>query len=217
MVQRGVIKKISIAAVLVMGLALVAAYTDATEDRLLRAAKVLSRVQTRYDGSYKNLSYPGGDPGPRVGVCSDLVVRAYRAIGIDLQVLVHKDMNKNFVLYPASRLYDQTTPDSNIDHRRVPNLKKFFERHAEVLTNSVDEKDLKKWKPADIVIFDLLGNGIPSHIGIISDRKGESGLPMVMHHFPPYPSEDDCLGSWKIVGHYRYLPSSDWNTSPMGR
>ncbi|MFO8056211.1 MAG: DUF1287 domain-containing protein [bacterium] len=173
---------------------------------LVRAARAWVKMPCRYDGSYRKINYPAGDPGGRVGVCSDLVVRAYRALNIDLQVRVHQDMKKNFSAYPAKKLYDQTSPDTNIDHRRVPNLTRFLERHGQSLTLSISEDDLDRWRPGDIVVFDLLNNSIPSHIGIISDRKAESGLPLVIHHFPPRPSEDDVLEKWKITGHFRYFP-----------
>lgn len=173
---------------------------------LVRAARAWVSMPCRYDGTYRKIRYPAGDPGGKVGVCSDLVVRAYRALDIDLQVRIHRDMKKNFSAYPARKLYDQTRPDTNIDHRRVPNLTRFLERHGKSLTTSISEDDLEKWRPGDIVVFDLLGNSIPSHIGIISDRKADSGLPKVIHHFPPRPSEDDVLQKWKIIGHFRYFP-----------
>jgi len=175
-------------------------------ERLVRAARVWVGIPCRYDGSYRKINYPGGDPGGRIGVCSDLVIRSYRAIGVDLQVLVHEDMKANFEAYPARALYDQRKPDTNIDHRRVPNLQTFFQRHGQSLTLSIKPEKLDEWRPGDIVVFDLLDNGIPSHIGIVSDQKADSGRPLVIHHFPPYPSEDDCLATWKIVGHFRYFP-----------
>jgi len=177
--------------------------------KLVRAARAWVGVPVRYDGRYKEISYPGGDPGGGVGVCSDLVVRAYRAIGLDLQVLVHLDISQNLKAYPVEELYEQTRPDKNIDHRRVPNLMTFFRRKGNVLSVSYKGPDRKQWRPGDIVVFDLLGNGLPSHIGLVSDRTGPSGLPLVIHHFPPYPSEDDCLDDWKVIGHFRYLPERE--------
>lgn len=175
-------------------------------ERLVQAARILVRMPTRYDGRYRYIAYPWGDPGRGVGVCTDLVIRSYRMIGVNLQVLVHEDMTKNWVLYPASRLYDQRSPDTNIDHRRVPNLMTFFFRYGQSLTLSTKPEDVDQWQPGDLVVFDLVENGIPSHVGIISDRMAESGLPLVFHHFPPSPTEEDCLTTWKIVGHYRYFP-----------
>ncbi len=179
---------------------------DPASLKLVRAARAYVGLGMAYDGSYRVIGYPAGDPGGGVGACTDLVIRAYRAIGVDLQVLVHEDMAKDFDAYPARGLYEQTRPDTNIDHRRCPNLLAFFKRHASSLTLSLDPEHLNEWRPGDIVIFDLLGNGIPSHIGIISDRAAPSGRPLLIHHFPPFPSEDDSLPRWKIVGHFRYFP-----------
>ena len=175
--------------------------------RLVRAARAYVGLKCKYDGSYRVMAYPGGDPGGGVGVCSDLVVRSYRAIGLDLQVLVHEDIKKNFSAYPVKKLYNQDQPDTNIDHRRVPNLMIFFQRKATILPASLESENLKTWQAGDIVIFDLLDNGLPSHIGIVSDRKADSGLPLVIHHFPPYPTEDDSVKNWKIIGHFRYFPA----------
>ncbi len=195
------------AVMLISCVAAVAQYEDTPPHLfLVRAARVWLKMPCRYDGSYRKIGYPAGDPGGKVGVCSDLVVRAYRALNIDMQVRVHNDMKKNFSAYPAKKLYEQTRPDTNIDHRRVPNLMTFFKRHGKSLTVSTAEEDLDQWRPGDIVVFDLLENSIPSHIGIISDRKAENGLPLVIHHFPPVPTEDNVLEKWKIIGHYRYFP-----------
>ena len=182
---------------------------DPPARRLIRAARAWVGTPCRYDGSYRAITYPGGDPGGRVGACTDLVVRSYRALGIDLQVLVHEDMKKKFELYPAKKLYDQVKPDPNIDHRRVPNLMAFFNRHAASLTLSLEPDQLEQWQPGDLVVFDLLDNGIPSHLGIVSDQKSDTGLPLVIHHFPPLPTEEDCITRWKIVGHFRYFPERD--------
>ncbi|HUT53451.1 MAG TPA: DUF1287 domain-containing protein [bacterium] len=174
--------------------------------KLVKAARAYVGLGVAYDGSYRVIIYPAGDPGGGVGACTDLVVRAYRAIGLDLQVLVHEDMVKEFDAYPARRLYEQTRPDTNIDHRRCPNLMAFFKRHAKSLTTSLEPDHLTEWRAGDIVIFDLLDNGIPSHIGIVSDQTAPSGRPLIIHHFPPLPTEDDSLARWKIVGHFRYFP-----------
>lgn len=175
-------------------------------ERLVEAAKNLSRKPTRYEPGYIRLSYPGGDPGMDVGVCTDLIIRAYRSIGIDLQALVHEDMRKNFNAYPSRRIYGLNRPDYNIDHRRVPNLATFFKRNGQQLDTSTEKKYIPTWMPGDIVVYDLFGNGRPSHIGIISNLRGESGLPLLLHHYPPLPSEEDCLDKWKILSHLRYFP-----------
>ncbi len=176
------------------------------QEKLVLAARAWVGPTCKYDGGYRVLTYPGGDPGGDVGVCTDLIVRAYRALGIDLQVLVHEDISKRFAEYPVKKLYDQDKPDKNIDHRRVPNLMAFLREHASSLNTSIEAEGLEQWKAGDVVIFDLLDNGIPSHVGLISDKKSESGRPLVIHHFPPFPTEDDCLPKWKIIGHFRYFP-----------
>jgi uncharacterized protein len=108
-------------------------------DRLLAAAIEQTKHAVRYDGSYRRIAYPGGDVPPDVGVCTDLVVRAYRAVGVDLQRLVHEDMRSAFSAYPA--LWGLTRPDANIDHRRVPNLQVFFARRGVALPVSTDPAD----------------------------------------------------------------------------
>ncbi len=185
----------------------VGALADRGESRaegLVAAARTLSMKKTWYDASYVKIGYPNGDPGPDVGVCTDIVIRAYRAIGVDLQQRVHEDMTAHFHLYPSRRVYGLKRPNSNIDHRRVTNLAAFFQRHGTTLTRSLKPGALPKWLPGDIVVFDLKGNGGTSHIGIISDRKGPDGLPLVFHHLPPYPAEDDALSFIAVSGHYRY-------------
>jgi hypothetical protein len=189
-----------------LGLARPTGAEDSAPLKLVKAARAYVGLGVVYDGTYRVIAYPAGDPGGGVGACTDLVVRAYRALGLDLQVLVHEDMVKDFEAYPAQRLYEQTRPDTNIDHRRCPNLLAFFSRHARSLALSLDPENLAEWQPGDIVIFDLLDNGIPSHIGIVSDRTAPSGRPLIIHHFPPSPTEDDSLPRWKIVGHFRYFP-----------
>jgi hypothetical protein len=133
-------------------------------------------------------------------VCTDLVIRAYRAIGIDLQVLVHEDMRAHFDLYP--RLWDLSRPDSNIDHRRVPNLQTFFERaEAEILTASA--APAAAYSPGDLVTWRLPGN-LP-HIGIVSERRAAgSGNPLIIHNIGAGPAEEDMLFAYAITGHYRY-------------
>lgn len=195
------------AAALVLLAASAAAGSDPAA-RLVRSARAFAEMPTVYDSGYRRIAYPGGDPGGGIGVCTDLVIRSYRALGIDLQRLVHQDISKNWRAYPAARLYAQTKPDPNIDHRRVPNLMTWFARHGQTLPVSLEPAQLEQWRPGDIVVFDLVGNNVPSHIGIVSDRKSDAGLPLVFHHFPPLPREDDCLRTWKIIGHYRYYPAN---------
>lgn len=170
------------------------------------AEKIVNRAKqeviegVRYDAGYVRLSYPGGDVPADRGACTDVVVRALRGAGYDLQRLVHEDMSRNFRLYP--RKWRLTRPDPSIDHRRVPNLMVFLSRFGRELpkrtTAAVDS-----WQPGDIVCWDLNGSGL-THIGILSDIRGRRGLPLVIHNIGPTASHQDCLDNWKIIGHYRY-------------
>ncbi len=156
-------------------------------------------VTTAYDPAYSRLAYPMGDVPKERGVCSDVVIRAYRKAGIDFQQLVHKDMRANFSVYP--RIWGLKKTDSNIDHRRVPNLEVFFKRQGKALKLvQVSES----YKPGDIVSW-RLDNGL-AHIGIVSDKKSVIGTrPLVIHNIGQGTQEEDVLFSWKIVGHYRWF------------
>ncbi|HFQ4956300.1 TPA: DUF1287 domain-containing protein, partial [Vibrio vulnificus] len=103
---------------------------------LVEAAKERTTHTVIYDGSYIKIAYPNGDVPPSLGVCTDVIIRSYRKLGVDLQVLVHEDMRDNFSLYPSNRIWGLSKPDRNIDHRRVPNLQIFFKRHGQSLTIS---------------------------------------------------------------------------------
>ena len=158
----------------------------------------------RYDPSYVRIAYPGGDVAPDRGVCTDVIIRVYRRLGIDLQKKVHEDMRANFNLYPDR--WGLKAPDTNIDHRRVPNLMKFFSRHGEVLTITDKPED---YKPGNIVCWDL-GGGI-LHIGIVSNRPVQSSeyrddnLHYILHNICCGQILEDCLFRWKIIGHYNFL------------
>ena len=152
-----------------------------------------------YDPGYVAIAYPGGDVPADSGVCSDEIIRSYRALGIDLQREVHEDIVKDFSAYPMDR-WRQARPDRNIDHRRVPNLMVFFARKGEELPVSDRAED---YQPGDLVAWDL-GNG-HLHIGIVVDPKAISGRPMIVHNIGAGPKMEDVLFDWKIVGHYRYL------------
>ena len=166
---------------------------------LVQAALERTRYQVRYDGRYIALAYPGGDVPADMGVCTDVVIRSYRSIGVDLQVLVHEDMRENFSEYPA--LWGLTATDPNIDHRRVPNLQTFFARNGESLEIS-DRPD--SYLPGDIVTWMLPGN-LP-HIGIVIDaQSSESDNPLIVHNIGNGPVADDILFRFPITGHYRYL------------
>ncbi|HKR58171.1 MAG TPA: DUF1287 domain-containing protein [Pyrinomonadaceae bacterium] len=173
-----------------------AAFADSP--KFVNAARQQTGSAVTYDGSYARIGYPMGDVSSNRGVCTDLVIRAYRGIGIDLQVLVHKDMRAHFGLYP--RLWGLGEPDTNIDHRRVPNLQRFFERaKAEIRTTG----SVAAYLPGDLVTWMLPGN-LP-HIGIVSDRRATgSGTPLIIHNIGAGPAEEDILFAYPITGHYRY-------------
>lgn len=100
---------------------------------LVDAAKERTNYSIVYDGSYIKIDYPNGDVPSNIGVCTDVIIRSYRKLGVDLQVLVHEDMRNNFSAYPSNRIWGLSTPDRNIDHRRVPNLQTYFRRNGQSL------------------------------------------------------------------------------------
>jgi uncharacterized protein len=157
-----------------------------------------------YDPSYRRIAYPGGDVPIYRGVCSDVVVRAYRNAGVDLQLLVHRDMEQAFNDYP--RMWGLSHPDANIDHRRVPNLAVFFARHGQSLAVSADARD---YLPGDIVTW-RLPDGHP-HIGLVSDRI-RGGKPLMIHNIGWGAQTEDVLFEYTITGHYRYTPPT-WKSS----
>lgn len=153
-----------------------------------------------YDPAYVKLDYPGGDVPADRGVCSDVVIRAYRVLNIDLQKDVHEDMAANFKLYPKKWGLKKT--DTNIDHRRVANLMVFFTRKGKSLPVSDRAAD---YTPGDIVAWDLNGNGL-LHIGIVTYDKSEDGKRnKIVHNIGAGHRNEDVLFSWKIIGHYRYF------------
>ena len=176
-------------------------------DNDFRGALVLAAIertshQVTYDGSYRKIAYPAGDVPNNIGVCTDVVVRSYRKLGIDLQQLVHEDMKHSFSAYPNH--WGLKKPDTNIDHRRVPNLQTFFSRHG-IKLNVTDRAE--DYKPGDLVTWMLPGN-LP-HIGIVTDRSDAgTNHPMIVHNIGSGPQLEDILFDYKITGHYRYLPSN---------
>jgi uncharacterized protein len=167
--------------------------------RLVAAARERTQHNVRYDPAYVRISYPGGDVPANTGVCTDEIIRSYRAVGIDLQKDVHEDMVQHFASYPH-RNWLLAKPDSNIDHRRVPNLMVFFHRQGETLRIS---RRAEEYSPGDLVTWDL-GGGVP-HIGIVVDQRGSSGQFMVVHNIGQGPRMEDVLFNWTITGHYRYF------------
>ena len=168
--------------------------------RLVEAAMERTTHRVLYDAAYVRIPYPGGDVPADKGVCSDEIVRIYRKVGIDLQQRVHEDMAKHFDKYP--RLWSQSVePDSNIDHRRVPNLMTFFMRHGETLPITKDPKD---YLPGDVVCWDL-GSGV-THIGMVVGEKSPDGKRrMIVHNVGAGPMMEDVLFTWKIIAHFRYF------------
>jgi uncharacterized protein len=154
----------------------------------------------RYDPAYVRIPYPGGDVPSGTGVCTDEVIRSYRDLGIDLQKEVHEDMQANFWAYPNHVRWMLLRTDTNIDHRRVPNLMVFFSRKGEQLPITSSNAD---YNPGELVSWDL-GGGVP-HIGIVVDQKSASGRYMIVHNIGRGPRAEDVLFNWRITGHYRYF------------
>jgi len=166
--------------------------------KLNNAAIDLTKQNVTYDSKYYNIEYPNGDIPKDKGVCTDVIIRAYRKLGIDLQKEVHEDMILNFDKYPKN--WGLKNTDTNIDHRRVPNLMTFFSRHGETKSITSNPAD---YLPGDIVTWDL-GGGIP-HIGIVINKKSsDNNRFLVVHNIGNGQEISDCLFSFKITGHYFY-------------
>jgi uncharacterized protein len=168
-------------------------------DKLVKAAESQIGVTLTYDAAYRKIAYPGGDVPREIGVCTDVVVRAYRdGLGIDLQKLVHEDMRKAFSAYP--KLWGLASTDRNIDHRRVPNLRTYFQRRGAAVTVSTSGAD---YKPGDIV-SQILPDGRP-HIGIVSGWVNDTGMaPLLIHNIGRGTLAEDILFALQITGHYRF-------------
>ncbi len=185
--------------------------SESFEDDIVLAAVGRTKHEVRYDGAYFSIPYPNGDVPADIGVCTDVVIRSYRALGTDLQVLVHEDMANNFSLYPSKRIWGHKSTDRNIDHRRVLNLQVFFSRHGGSLPITDKKQD---YAPGDIVTWLLPGN-LP-HIGIVTNRVSlRTGNPLIAHNIGSGPNLDDMLFAYKITGHYRYIPKKYNNLSKL--
>jgi uncharacterized protein len=184
---------------LALALLLPAVAADATAPALVAGARAQVGVTTQYDPAYATIKYPGGDVPIERGVCADVVIRAFRKVGIDLQVLVHEDMRAHFDAYPKAWGLRKT--DRNIDHRRVLNLETFLRRRG---FERRDSFAATQFAPGDIVSWRLPG-GYP-HIGVVSDRKSAdgSGRPLVIHNVGRGTREEDVLFAWPQAGHYRW-------------
>ncbi|WP_339337366.1 MULTISPECIES: DUF1287 domain-containing protein [unclassified Croceitalea] len=165
--------------------------------KLADSALTLTKDNVKYDPSYFSISYPNGDVPKDKGVCTDVIIRAYRKLNIDLQKEVHEDMLANFSKYP--KIWGLRNTDKNIDHRRVPNLMVFFERFGEVKSISNKAQD---YHPGDIVCWNL--GGAITHIGIVSDKKSSDSRNLIVHNIGAGQVLQDCLFDYKIIGHYRY-------------
>jgi uncharacterized protein YijF (DUF1287 family) len=178
--------------------------------RVAAAARQQIGVTTAYDPGYVALGYPGGDVPASTGVCSDVVVRALRRVGVDLQKEVHEDMRAHFGAYPQK--WGLKAPDRNIDHRRVANLMRYFERRH--ITVSADLEVREKYRPGDIVAWDL-GRGV-LHIGIVSGQTS-GGTPLIIHNIGEGAKEEDLLLKYKVIGHYRLQKADQHRAgSPSG-
>ena len=166
---------------------------------IVAAARSQIGVTVKYDSAYVKIGYPGGDVPRERGVCSDVVIRALRdARGLDLQKLVHEDMKAHYFLYPSLTRWMMFKPDANIDHRRVLNLERFFERAGWSLKVT---RNPACYLPGDIVTC-LIGGDLP-HIMIVSDMKSQDGTPLVIHNVGAGTEEEDRLFAYTITGHHR--------------
>lgn len=162
--------------------------------RIVEGLKIQLDSTRSYDPSYATIAYPGGDVPLSTGVCADVVVRAFRHAGVDLQVEIHKDMRRNFRAYP--QLWGLSRADRNIDHRRVANQMRFFERKGK-------EIDSSEFLPGDVVAWMLPGNRY--HVGVVTNLAAGAGRPMMAHNIGRGAELHDCLFTWEIIGHYRWF------------
>lgn len=166
--------------------------------QVIAKAREMTTQKIVYDGSYVKIPYPNGDVPSDIGVCTDMVIRSLRTVGTDLQQTVFEHITANKSLYKG--LYGSKLGDTNIDHRRVLNLRVYFSQTATELPVTAVSSD---YKPCDLVTWNL-PKGF-KHIGIISDKTNDDGTPLIIHHIFKYPTEDDLLfvPEWTITGHYR--------------
>jgi uncharacterized protein YijF (DUF1287 family) len=169
--------------------------------RTVESAIEQTQSTLHYDPSYVKLKYPGGDVPMDRGVCSDVIIRAFRSVDVDLQVAVHEDMRRDFTAYP--KLWKHSAPDRNIDHRRVANLMTFFQRQGKALPITSNAAD---YLPGDIVAWDLGGRVL--HLGMVVNTSSSSrGRSLIVHNIGYGAKQEDVLFSWRIIGHYRYFHS----------
>ncbi len=179
--------------------------TSVRPNNLVEAALELTQQQVTYDPSYFSIPYPNGDVPSDKGVCTDVVIRSYRKLGVDLQKKVHEDMKANFGVYP--NIWGLRTTDKNIDHRRVPNLMTYFKRQGAEKPISNAAKD---YLPGDVVCWNL--RGAITHIGIVVDKKSRDGKRnLIVHNIGRGQVLEDILFDFKIIGHYAYIPINTTN------
>ncbi len=202
-------KLLILAWVLVLGLHATVSHADnpstsssVMSQKIVKAAHARTEANVRYDGRYVRLKYPMGDVPENIGVCTDVIIRTYRqALGFDFQKAVHEDMKANFLAYP--NIWGLTRTDRNIDHRRVPNLEVFLTRQGARIKTGKTAED---YRPGDLVSWRLAGN-LP-HIGIVSDQKSDSGVPLIIHNIGAGPTEDDLLFLIPTHRHFRFHPNT---------
>ena len=167
---------------------------------LLESAEEQMRVTVNYTQEYFVIPYPMGDVPADTGACTDVIIRAFRKAGVDLQKEVHEDMRRDFAAYPKK--WGLTKPDPNIDHRRVPNLQTFFQRKGKALPVT---SDASNYKPGDVVSWDLDGKGM-THIGLVSNFWNENTKRyLIIHNIGGGVRAEDVLFNWKVTGHYRFF------------
>ena len=194
------IKNVATALFVILNFSQTSARSSDFTQQLVSAAIERTHHMVRYDPAYVRIPYPKGDVPADTGVCTDEIIRIYRAVGIDLQKEVHEDMKVNFSTYPNQARWGLAHTDTNIDHRRVPNLMVFFSHKGKKLPLSLRAED---YPPGDIVTWDLGGN-VP-HIGMVVDRiSPQSGHRLIVHNIGAGPRMEDVLFNWRITGHYRY-------------
>jgi uncharacterized protein YijF (DUF1287 family) len=175
------------------------AWAESDADRVAAAALAQVGVTLVYAPEYRRLEYPGGDLPLDRGVCTDVVIRALRAVGVDLQLEVHRDMQAHFATYPSD--WGLRQADSNIDHRRVPNLEHFFRTHGKALPVS---RDAARFRPGDLVSWRL--DGGQAHIGVVAAQRSADGLrPLIVHNIGAGAQLEDVLFEWMMTGHFRYF------------
>lgn len=183
-----------------VGLASAQTHDPAFADRLVQAAMERTRHTVRYDPAYVKLDYPNGDVLADTGVCTDVIIRSYRALGFDLQTLVHEDMKRTFSAYP--KIWGLKSPDKNIDHRRVPNLQIFFKRRGASLSVTQNAPD---YRAGDLITCTVAGR-LP-HIAIVVPAPDGGTTPWIVHNIGQGPKCENRLFEFPLTGHYRFHPA----------